>query len=271
MRSLDEIKQHLTRGVTNVSLLPTRDIVPKKFRDKHKFYAIKKQNDTNAGITRWDSQSGTLRDLQYSAAISGLPMSLIHITPTRAKPYEIKFFEKYTTMDGSVSSTGTDVPLDTFPLALASPAEQLKHYIRTQLAERHLVILQIHTGPQQYHFATVTKSRTPLDKGYHDHYIPMANDGPTSSTSEVVNDILFAKGIPLPPAQPAPPATNPSPAAAGPSPGQLSDPPAADAAGVDAIAADADGADKSSTSTPTDDGAGTSNGANAPSHHTPPN
>ena len=130
MHSLDEIKQHLTRGVTNISLLPTRDAVPKKFRDKHKFYALKKQTDTKAGITRWEPQSGTLRDLQYSAAISGLPMSLIHITPTRAEPYEIKFFDKYTTMDGSISTTGTDVPLDTF--ALASPAEQLKHYIRTE-------------------------------------------------------------------------------------------------------------------------------------------
>ena len=257
---------------------------PRKIRDKHKFYALKKQTDTKAGITRWEPQSGTLRDLQYSAAISGLPMSLIHITPTRAEPYEIKFFDKYTTMDGSISTTGTDVPLDTFPLA--SPTERLKHYIRAKLVERHLIILQIHTGPQQYHFATVTKSRTPLDKGYHDHYIPMANDGSASSTSKVVKDILSAKGITLQPAQPAHPATNPSPAAAGPSPEQLSDPHAADATGVDAVAADVDDADKSSMSTPTDDGAETfnnereslpieggqhTNGVNAPSHHTPPN
>ena len=87
MRNLDEINQHLARGVTNVSLFPKRDEVPTKYRDKHRFYALKKQTDTNAGITRWEPQTGTLRDLQWSAALSGLPMSLIHVTPTRAEPY----------------------------------------------------------------------------------------------------------------------------------------------------------------------------------------
>ena len=251
------VQSELARGVTNVSLLPKRDEVPTKFRDKQKFYAIKKQTDTKAGITRWEPQSGTLRDLQYSAALSGLPMSLIHVTPTRAEPYEIVFFDKYKTMDDSISSTGTNVPLGTF--SLASPAERLKHYIRTKLTEGHLIILQIHTGPQQYHFATVTKLRTPLNEGFHDHYTPMTNIGSTSTTSEVAKGILSAKGISLERAQPALPAVpapqNPAPAAAGPSSEQLSDPLAAEATGVEAVAADADA---SSTSTPPllDGGAG---------------
>ena len=249
--------KHLAHGITNVSLSPKRDEVPKKFRDKHKFYAIKKQNDTKAGITRWEPQSGTLRDVQYSAALSGLPMSLIHVTPTRAEPYEINFFDKYKTMDDSISSTGTNVPLDTF--SLASPAERLRHYIRTKLTEGHLIILQIHTGPQQYHFATVTKLRTPLDKGFHDHYIPVTNIGSASSTSDVVNDILAAKGIPHERAQPALPAApapqNLVPAAAGPSPEPPSDPPAAETTDTEVVAADAD-ASSASTPPPLDDGAG---------------
>ena len=257
LRSLNEINQHLEHGITNVSLLPKRDVVPQKFRDKHKFYAIKKQNDTKAGITRWEPQSGTLRDLQYSAAISGLPLSLIHVTPTRAEPYEIKFFDKYKTMEDSISSTGNDVSLDTF--SLASPAERLKHYIRTKLTEGHLIILQIHTGPQQYHFATVTKLRTPLAEGFHDLYIPVSNIGSASSTSDVVKDILAAKGIPhehVQPALPAAPAPqNPAPATAGPSSELPPDPPAAETAGAEVVVADAD---SSSTSTPppTDGGTG---------------
>ena len=264
LHSLTEINQHLAHAITNVSLSPKRDVIPTKFRDKHKFLAIKKQNDTKAGIMRWEPQSGTLRDLQYSAAISGLPLSLIHVTPTRAEPYEIKFFDKYKTMDDSISSAGTNVPLDVFPLA--SPAERLKHYIRTKLMEGHLIILQIHTGPQQYHFATVTKLRTPLKEGYHDYYIPVTNIGSASSSSEVAKDILSAKGIPLEPAQPAPPATpalqNPTPAAAGPSSEQLSDLLAAGAAAdADAVAAEVDAVDESSTGTPLDGGSGTPDSA----------
>ena len=93
MRSLDEINQHLERGVTNASLFPERDEAPVKYRDKHKFYALKKQTDSNAGITRWDPKTGTHRDLQWSAALSGLPMVLVHITPMRAEPYEIGIFD----------------------------------------------------------------------------------------------------------------------------------------------------------------------------------
>jgi len=256
LHSLTEINQHLAHAITNVSLSPKRDVIPTKFRDKHKFLAIKKQNDTKAGIMRWEPQSGTLRDLQYSAAISGLPLSLIHVTPTRAEPYEIKFFDKYKTMDDSISSAGTNVPLDAFPLA--SPAERLKHYIRTKLTEGHLIILQIHTGPQQHHFATVTKLRTPLDKGFHDHYIPVTNIA-SASTSDVVNDILAAKGIPHSSAQPtlaaAPALQNPSPATAGPSPELPSNPPAAETDGMEGVVA---GADATSASTPSArlDGAG---------------
>ena len=257
LHSLTEINQHLAHAITNVSLSPKRDVIPTKFRDKHKFLAIKKQNDTKAGVMRWEPQSGTLRDLQYSAAISGLPLSLIHVTPTRAEPYEIKFFDKYKTMDDSISSAGTNVPLDAFPLA--SPAERLKHYIRTKLTEGHLIILQIHTGPQQHHFATVTKLRTPLDKGFHDHYIPVTNIV-SASTSDVVNDILAAKGIPHKRAQPtlaaAPALQNPSPATAGPSPELPSDPPAAETDGTDGVVADADATSASTPSAPLGDGAG---------------
>ena len=184
-------------------------------------------------------------------------MSLIHVTPTRAEPYEINFFGKYKTMDDSISSTGTNVPLDTF--SLASPAERLKHYIRTKLTEGHLIILQIHTGPQQYHFATVTKLRTPLDKGFHDHYIPVTNIGSASGTSDVVKDILSAKGIPHERAQPALPAApapqNPAPAAAGPSSKPPSDPPAAETTDAEVVAADVD-ASSASTPPPLGGGAG---------------
>ena len=132
--------------------------------------------------------------------------------------------------------------------------------VRTKLTEGHLIILQIHTGPQQYHFATVTKLRTPLDKGFHDHYIPVTNIVSASSTSDVVNDILAAKGIPHKRAQPtlaaAPALQNPSPATAGPSPELPSNPPAAATVGMDGVVADADATSASTPSVPLEDGAG---------------
>ena len=223
MRSLDEINQHLERGVMNVSLLPKRDTVPDKYRDKHKHFAIKKQTDSEAGITRWDPPSGDRRDLQWSAAFLGLPMVPIHITPTRTEPYEIDFFDKYQTMTDPTSSASVYFSLGNVPPT--PPAVRLRRYIRTKLAENCLVILQIHTGPQQYHFGTITKLVTPAPAGYHDYYIPVTSLGPSSSSSEVVKDILSARGIPFTPDQPAPPAApqaasaapNPPAAASGPS------------------------------------------------------
>ena len=75
MRSLDEINQHLERGVMNVALLPKRDMVPDKYRDKQKFFALKKQTDSGAGITRWDPPSGDRCDLQsmVRGALVGSP------------------------------------------------------------------------------------------------------------------------------------------------------------------------------------------------------
>ena len=81
-------------------------------------------------------------------------MVLVHVTPMRTEPYEINIFDKYQTMASPISSTGTNVSLGTLPPA--SPAERLRFYIRTKLAEHYLAILQIHTGPQQYHFGTIT-------------------------------------------------------------------------------------------------------------------
>ena len=77
--------------------------------------------------------------------------------------------------------------------------ERLKRYILEKLAANCFIILQIHTGPQQFHFGTITSKATitPLKDGYHDHYIPMASTGSSPSTSVVVKDILVARGIPL--------------------------------------------------------------------------
>ena len=124
-------------------------------------------------------------------------MVLVHITPTRTEPYEINIFDKYQTMTDPISSTGTNVSLDTLPPA--SPAERFHRYVRTKLAEHYLAILQIHTGPQQNHFGTITKLITPLKEGYNDYYIPVTSLGPTSSSNEVVKDILSAKGTPFAP------------------------------------------------------------------------
>ena len=221
---------------------------PTKFRDKHKFYALKKQTDTKAGITRWEPQSGTLRDLQYSAALSGLPMSLIHVTPTRAEPYEIEFFDKYKTMDDSISSTGTNVPLDTFPPGITSGTPQTLHPYKA----RGRLILSSSKSTQDLSNTTLplSPSHVPLSKrDITTTTSRVTNIGSTSSSSEVVKDILSAKGIPLAPAQPAPSATarSPAPAATGPSSGS-SPTPRGDATDEDAIAADAD--DRRPTRTP---------------------
>ena len=237
LRSLDEINQHLDRGVMNVSLLPPRDKVPDKYRDKLKHFAIKKETDSAAGITRWDTPSGDCRDLQWTAAFMGLPMVLIDTTPTRTEPYEIATFEKYQTMKDPITSAGNNVSVDTLPPG--PPAERLRRYIRTKLAEKYLVLLQIHTGPQQYHFGAITQSVTLLDAGYHDHYIPVTSLGPASRSSEVVKDILSAKGIPFAPEKPAPPAVptapDPTAAAAGPSPEQPDVQPEPDAGGASSV------------------------------------
>ena len=246
LRSLDEIHQHVEHGATNTSLHPTRDTLPKKWRDKHKQISLKKQSDHEAGITRWNPPSGDRRDIRWVAALSGLQTAIIHITPTQTEPYAIEFFDKYKTMTELTSSTNVYVSLGneptTTPLVMT---ERLKRYILEKLAANCFIILQIHTGPQQFHFGTITSKATitPLKDGYHDHYIPMASTGSSPSTSVVVKDILVARGIPLALEQQAASAAPPADSAA-------SNPPAATEQAPPAPQEEHDDDKRSATSAP---------------------
>ena len=92
-------------------------------------------------------------------------MALIHVTPTRDEPYEIEFFDKYQTMKEPTSPTNIYVSLGNVPPT--TPAVRLNRYILEKLTQNCLIILQIHTGPLQYHFGTITSKATitPLKKG----------------------------------------------------------------------------------------------------------
>ena len=129
-------------------------------------------------------------------------------------------------MNDPLTSDGTLLFVDTLPPG--TPAERLQLYICAKLAEKHLVLLQIHTGPHQYHFGSITQSITPLKEGYHDYYIPVTSLDSASNASEVVKDILSARGIPTAP--------DPNTAAAEHSPARLDVQPGPDAGGTSPVA-----------------------------------
>ena len=119
-------------------------------------------------------------------------MIVIDITPARAEPYTITTFSKYqTTPDDPLKPDGT---VDHPPPASDTPAQRLDKYICAKLAEKYLILLQFHTGPQQSHFGSITASITPLKEGFHDYCTPV-----TSPSNDVVADILAVKGFPVEP------------------------------------------------------------------------
>ena len=182
----------LKNGIKNASQSSVRETIPTKYREKQRYMAAKQSRDAASGITRWSTPAGELRDLKWAAAFASLPVIVIDITPVRAEPYTITTFSKYqTTSDDPLKPDGT---VDHLPPASDTPAQRLDKYICAKFAEKYLILLQFHTGPQHSHFGSITASITPLKEGFHDYCIPV-----TSPSNDVVADVLAVKGFPVEP------------------------------------------------------------------------